>query len=146
MLKYNVSRQAIYSAICVTLKGNRWFSHSEKGGGDGYLGDVEIDKFKTRISEASGILNCIKTIEAVQICYELRTERYLRAVFLSEFVKHLDSAVRIRKTILGLEPYMPSKSWISKFSSTNGIKLKLPETIEEARRRYCQLKQQWHVT
>ena len=52
MLKYNVSRQAIYSAICATLKGNRWFSHSEKGGGDGYLGDVEIDKFKTRISEA----------------------------------------------------------------------------------------------
>lgn len=67
----------------------------------------------------------------------MRTERYMRAVFISKFVQQLDSSIRIRKTILSLEPYLPSESWINKFCSLKGITLKSPETIEEARRRYC---------
>ena len=52
-------------------------------------------------------------------------------------LQQLDSSIRIRKTILSLEPYLPSESWINKFCSLKGITLKSPETIEEARRRYC---------
>ena len=49
----------------------------------------------------------------------------------------LDSNVRIKKTLLSLEPYMPSESWITKFCHSKNITLKSPETIEEARRKYC---------
>lgn len=51
----------------------------KKNGAYSYLGDVEIYKFKIRVFEASCNLNCIKTIESVQICHEFRTDRYLRA-------------------------------------------------------------------
>lgn len=40
---------------------------------------------KHKFQNFQPILTVIKTIEAVQVAYELRAERYLRAIFISHF-------------------------------------------------------------
>ena len=46
MNKNGVTRQAIFSCICATLKGNIWNPHAEEEVGDSYLGDVDVDRLK----------------------------------------------------------------------------------------------------
>lgn len=44
------------------------------------------------------------------------------------------------RALKAMEPYIPSVSWHSSFCSNNGIILKDPETIENARKNYCNRK------
>lgn len=72
MEQHKLTKQSLYSKATSD-------PHIEKIGAYSYLSDVEIYKFKIRVFEASCNLNCVKTIESVQICHEFRTDRYLRA-------------------------------------------------------------------
>ncbi|KAK8839888.1 hypothetical protein M9Y10_031601 [Tritrichomonas musculus] len=50
--KHDITKQAMFSSICATLKGSKWDPHSEKGGTDSYLGDADVNKFKAAKTSA----------------------------------------------------------------------------------------------
>lgn len=88
-----VSPQAISSAICATLSGNRWEPHANKGGVNSYIGDVDISIFKQQINDFRLNLDCLKTIEAIEIVYDLRCKRYNRAIFISRLVSQKSTSL-----------------------------------------------------
>lgn len=133
-----VNPQAISSAICATLSGNRWEPHTDKGGVNSYIGDVDVSVFKQRINDFGLNLDCLKTIEAIEIVYELRCQRYSRAKFISNLVSQKSIlAPRYIRCLRQLEPYFPCESWLTNFAKSVGIILKTPDSLEEARRKFC---------
>lgn len=137
--KYEISSHTIYTAIRYTLAGNYWEPQKSTGGGISYLGDADVILFKKKIKENHLDLNCLKTIEAVQLAYELRADRYHRALYLYSICKVISNTNRFKRFLFSLEPYVASETWINHFCSRNGIILKNPETLTEARRKCCNL-------
>lgn len=88
-----VSPQAISSAICATLSGNRWEPHANKGGVNSYIGDVDISIFKQQINDFRLNLDCLKTIEAIEIVYDLRCKRYYRHIKICEPKKYISTSL-----------------------------------------------------
>ena len=133
-----LTAQAISSAICATLAGNRWLPHSETGGSISYIGDVDTKLLKQKIDDFGLNLDCLKTIEAYEIAYELRYERFSRANYIPKLVTQKSTMPpRYKRTLFQLESYVPSQSWLNNFSKANGITIKRPESLEEARRSFC---------
>ena len=136
--RFGLTPQAISTAICATLSGNRWLPHSESGGNISYIGDVDTVIFKKKIDEYGLNLDCLKTIEAYEIAYDLRCKRYERACLISGLVKQKSIIPpRYLRTLHQLEPYVPCESWLTNFAKANNITLKSSESLEEARRRFC---------
>lgn len=136
--KLMVTAQAISSAICHTISGNRWIPHYETGGNTSYIGDVDTYIFKKKIEDYGLNLDCLKTIEAYEISYELRCQRFERANYIIKLVTQKSIIPpRYQRTLRQLEPYVPCDSWLTNFAKANKITLKSAETLEEARRRFC---------
>ena len=83
--RFNISYHAIYAAIRATMNGNHWEPNMSKGGGIQYIGEVDEHKFIEKVKECHLDLNCLKTIEAVQFAYDMRYERYSRAIEIFNF-------------------------------------------------------------
>ena len=135
--RFDITPQAIYNSIRTTLTGNRWTPHESRGGGQKYLGDVEISTFFKKIEECYLNLNCLKTVEAVQLAYELRANRYFRCLQILDCLKNVFKSSRAKQIVNSLEPFIPCESWINHFCARHNITLKNPESLEEARRRCC---------
>lgn len=81
-----------------------------------------------------------KTCEAYNLAYELKYQRYQRALELAKIIK-LDfaKARHIKKMINKLYPSMPCSSWLNHMCGQNGITIKTPQTLEAARKKYCHI-------
>mgnify|MGYP001108426721 CR=1 FL=1 len=60
MNHFDISEQAIYTAIRQTMFGNKWEPHKSTGGGLSYINDVETRRFLEKIDEYYLDLNCLK--------------------------------------------------------------------------------------
>ena len=136
MAKYNINKSTIYSIINQTLLGNIWGEN--KGGQTGFLGEIDTQELILKVKEKCKELNCLRTVDVLQIAVDLRYKRYQRAVFLIKKLKSEDHPghnfedIRIR-----LIPYVPSTSWVHDFAERNDIPIKTPATLEELRRKFC---------
>ena len=135
------SSSNISTCIRSTIQGNIWSPGESFGGRPSYLSDVDIMYFKRKINESAVNLDCINTKEALQLALELKDLRFRSACAMVSSIKQKcpipKSYLRTLKT---MEPYIPSVSWLSSFCSNNGIILKDPETLENARKNYCNRK------
>ena len=136
--RFQISKSTIYSILTHTIEGNIW--GNDKGGNRGFLGDIDSNILINKVKENAQNLNCLRTIDVMQIAVDLKTERYGRAEFLAN---KLSSAENYGKTfkelILSLLPYVPSSSWVLDFAKRNEIPIKSPITIEELRRKFCNI-------
>ena len=133
---------AVATCIRRTLAGNKW-SPGMGPGGSSYLSDIDSIIFVKTIETQGADLNCLKTAQAMSVAYGLRTARVARA---NELVTQMKLVPRkgkngedggIQRTLRSLEEYVPSTSWLHEFCSRNDIRIKNPETLEQARRTFC---------
>lgn len=128
----------ISSAICTTLSGNLWEPHANKDGVNSYIGDVDISIFKQQINDFGLNLDCLKTIETIEIVYDLGCHNYNCTIFISRLVSQKSIfAPRFYRCLRQLEPYIPCDRWLTNFAKSVGITLKSPESLEKARRIFC---------
>lgn len=75
------SQSSISTCIKRTISGNYW--DDKTGGGPlAYLSDSQTLRFFEKVNQYGADLNCLKTIQAYSIAYELRHDQYLRAFYL----------------------------------------------------------------
>ena len=131
-------------ATCIrrTLAGNIWVPHMGSGG-NSFLSDVDSAIFLKTI-ETHGIdLNCLKTVQALSIAYGLRKARAQRAEKLIDQMHILQRNGKdgregnIQRLLKSLREYVPSTSWLHEFCARHNILIKNPETLEQARRLFC---------
>lgn len=132
----------VASCIRRTLAGNKWVP-SMGPGGSSYLSDVDTVVFLKNIEAQGADLNCLKTVQALSLAYSLKKARSQRA---EELVHKLNLIPRkgkggqdgnIQRTLKSLREYVPSTSWLHEFCSRHNIGIKNPETLEKARRMFC---------
>ena len=82
-------------------------------------------------------IDCIKTIEAVQIAFNCREFKFTRANELTHMMTRQCSPSKSIQVVLNsLEPYVQSSSWLTHFWEANEINIKNPVTFEATRRKY----------
>lgn len=135
MERFNLSKSTVYSILDRTLEGNIW--GNDKGGPRGYLGDVDSDILVSKVKECCQSLNCMRTIDVLQVAVDLRHKRYERAMFLSKKLSSDESAKHFKPLLVRLLPFIPSSSWVSDFAQRNEIPIKNAITLEELRRKFC---------
>lgn len=137
--KYGLkSKGNIVTCIKSTISGNIWSPGASHGGAPCFLSDVEQCSFIEAINQRGADLDCIRTIEAVHIAYNLREYRYVRSQEISLKLQRQSSPSKaVQRLIRSLEPYVPSSSWLTHFCESRDIKLKNSINLEEARRKHC---------
>ena len=138
-LKFGLSSQSsISTCIKRTLSGNYWDA-SSGAGQHPYLSDAKELKFFEKVAEYGADLNCMKTVQAYCIAYELREEQYLRACYLLDkmnikFHNHKGLPGDLQRFMNSLIAYPPSENWLYTFCEKHHILLKNQETLEAIRR------------
>lgn len=73
------SKGNIATSIKSIISGNIWSPGTSHGGPPCFLSDVDQCSFKEAINQRGADLDCIRTIEAGHIAYNLREYRYVRS-------------------------------------------------------------------
>ena len=129
----------ITAALRHTIAGQIWSTDAE-GGATSYLSDVECAEFYEQITQRAEDLSCVKTIEAIQIAYELRDNRLSRATYRAKLVHTDRIPKRVEHLLLSLQPYLPSRCWLNKICEDLNIEIKSSKENEERRSKF------WNVT
>ena len=136
MEKFQFGKSTIYSILTHTIEGNIW--GNDKGGIIGFLGDIESRILVKKVKDNVENLNCLKTIDVMQVAINLKNERYSRTVFLAQKLSSAENKGKtFKELIYRLTPFVPSKSWVLDFANRNEIPIKSSITIEELRRKFC---------
>ena len=132
------SHSNIRTCMKNTIMGIIWSPGKSNGGSPCYLSDVETFIFQKIIHNRDLDMDCIKTIEAVQIGFNCHEFRFARATELSQIMtRQCSPSKSIQRVLKSLEPYVPSSSWLTHFCEANEINIKNPVTLEAACRKYC---------
>ena len=76
----------------------------------------------------------------MQIIIELKQERFERAKFIANLCcQNISMTSNYQKIIKELCSIFPWESWLTNSCKSNNIFLKSPDTLEEARRYYCNI-------
>lgn len=131
------SKGNIGTCMRSTISGNIWSPGRITGGPNGYLSDVEKCLFVKLVNDRGKDMDCIKTIEAVQIAYNCRELRNIRSQEISQrLMPQCSPSKSIMRLVKSLDVYVPSESWLTHFYQTHNINIKNPITLEAARRKY----------
>lgn len=134
MLIFNLSKSTVYLILDRTIEENIW--SNDKGGPRGYLVDVDSNILVSKVKDCCQSLNCMRSMDALQVAVDLRHKRYERARFLSKKLSS-ESVKHFKPLLVRLLPFIPSSSWFSDFAQRNEIPIKNALTLEELRRKFC---------
>jgi hypothetical protein len=98
-----------------------------------YLCQDDTEKFFSIVSRQSLILNCLSTVQAKSIAYNLNKERIRSAAELLISINCLELASQIQQ----MEVALPSISWLKELCKSKGISILKPEQLEAIRRIGC---------
>lgn len=79
-IRNNVKKQSQLSAICYTIWGLRWNPHIEIGGMFPYLSPMDVLSFKLEIESDWVNLDCIRTIDGIELANEIKRDRFRRGL------------------------------------------------------------------
>ena len=132
------SQSSISTCIRRTITGNYWDLQSG-GGSTSYLSDVQCHNFFIMVKQYGCDLNCMKSVQAYSIAFELREFQYERAYTLLKAMKiHFHNfhglPGALQRAVNSLAPYPPSQQWLYSFCDSNNIILKNQDTLEAIRR------------
>ncbi len=128
----------IYTSVKSTMCGNIWKPGEDVGGRPSYLSDIDTILFENHISKSCFDLQCLNTKQAMQIIMDLKQQRYERAKFIANLCcQNASMTINYQKIINELCPFFPSPSWLTNFCQSKDIYLKSPNTLEDARKYYC---------
>lgn len=137
--KHNVNEQSQLSAVCYTMRGLKWNPHTELGGTFPYLGPIDILELKIEIETNCINLDCLRTIDGIELAYTIKRNRFKRALQISYYCSRGQRLCqKFQKTLDSISPTnLPSFQWLHSFCEENGILIKNGERLEDARRRFC---------
>lgn len=138
-IRHNVNEQQQLSAICYTMRGLQWNPHVEIGGTFPYLGPMDVLSFKLEIESNCVNLDCLRTIDGIELAYEIKKERFRRGLQIAYWCsRNQRLCEKVLKTLDSMSPAeLPSFQWLNGFCNNNGILIKNGERLEDARRRFC---------
>jgi hypothetical protein len=104
-----------------------------RGGRDSYLCEEDASAFEGLVVQHANQMNCLTTLQAIDIAWLLRRVRQVKASDLLASIGSADLSVKVRMT----QVPRPDKSWIAEFAHRMGISVMTAESIELARRQAC---------
>ena len=116
------SQSSISTCIKRTISGYYW--DEKTGGGQlAYLSDTKTIQFFEKVDQYGADLNCLKTIQAYSIAYELRHDQYLKAFYLLDkmnikFHNYKGLPGDLQRFVNSLSPYPPSEQWLYHFAKS----------------------------
>lgn len=78
---YRLSKNAYIHCMTRTVEGRTWHK-GMPGGGYPYLGEIDMMKFSSVLSNAADELNCVCTSNAMSLAIALKKEKFNKARFL----------------------------------------------------------------
>jgi hypothetical protein len=129
-------RRLSFSTLKTCLKrtalGQPWFP-GYKGGADRYLCKADGEKFVEILREHAERMNSLTTVNALAVARGLREARYRKAIALLDAIGSNGLANQLREQAI----VDPDPTWLNHIAQGLQISIKVPQTIEEARRRSC---------
>ena len=139
--KHNIYEQSQLSAICFTMRGLKWNPHEKIGRTFPYLGPMDVLQFKLEIESNSINLDCLRTIDGIELAYTIKRDRYNRDLQIAYYCsRYQNLCEKIIKTLDSKTPAnLLSFQWLHGFCNDNGILIKNGERLEDARRHFCSI-------
>jgi hypothetical protein len=131
MKKYQIKSEHSLIRCFLRSCSGRFWDISYPGGAEPYLSDVDQALFKICVLEHMENLNCITTTNAIALAFTLKDQRVKSAIELLNLMQ-LPKLIKL----IAL-PEFPSIEWLTPFCKSIKIKICRPQTIEIARRYFC---------
>lgn len=140
-MKHHVNEQSQLSALCYTIRGIKWTAHEEKGGNFPYLSKMDTFIFKKEIEANCLDLDCLRTIDGLELAFELKKKRFYRGLKIAYWCcQHNKLSKKVQDTLNSITPTeIPSYQWLNGFCHENHIQIKNGDRLEDSRRIFCNI-------
>jgi hypothetical protein len=134
VMKYELCNdESLRKCFVWTVAGYHW-DRGATGGIAEYLGNADKELLQRSIIEAADGLNCMTVHGTLKIAWDIRQNRAFHAMACLHALK-LPGCVRHLNQVYGLKE--PSRQWLARTCEGLNIKICTPQTLELARRSYC---------
>jgi hypothetical protein len=129
--KYDITNNHALRTLFKRTAILQYWDYNFQGGKSSYLCQIDRNAFRELFDERCMDINCIATTEGLQIAFNLFTARY-------NIAKMVLDKIGCPRLIIHLQtPVPPTRGWRTSFAHKIGIKICSPQTLELARRCFC---------